>query len=71
MAAAARSLRERLTSETTGGALLLIAALLGLGWANSPWREAYLTLSRTVIAPPELRRTSALSRMPSVRILPF
>lgn len=52
MAAAARSLRERLTSETTGGALLLIAALLGLGWANSPWREAYLTLSRTVIGVP-------------------
>lgn len=42
-------LRARLTGwvtrETTGGILLLAAAALALLWANSPWRDAYHTLS--------------------------
>ena len=42
-------LRTWLSRETTGGALLIGAALLALLWANSPWREAYTSLSSTVV----------------------
>ncbi|OLT49529.1 Na+/H+ antiporter NhaA [Cellulosimicrobium sp. CUA-896] len=44
-------LRRWASRETTGGALLIGAALLALLWANSPWREAYETLSSTVVGP--------------------
>ena len=30
-----------LRDETTGGVLLLLAAMIAVGWANSPWRDAY------------------------------
>lgn len=49
---------QRLTAwvsrETTGGALLIGAAFLALIWANSPWREAYQTLSATTVGPAEI-----------------
>ncbi|PUB29657.1 sodium/proton antiporter (NhaA family) [Promicromonospora sp. AC04] len=44
-------LRTWISRETTGGALLIGAAFLALLWANSPWREAYQTLSDTVVGP--------------------
>ncbi|GAB4084066.1 Na+/H+ antiporter NhaA [Myceligenerans cantabricum] len=44
-------LRRWVTRETTGGALLIGAAVIALVWANSPWRETYLTLSETVLGP--------------------
>lgn len=44
-------LRRWVSRETTGGALLIGAALLALLWANSPWRDAYTTLSETVVGP--------------------
>jgi NhaA family Na+:H+ antiporter len=37
-------------SEAAGSILLLIATVLGLVWANSPWAGAYLTLLHTEIA---------------------
>ena len=37
--------------ETTSGALLLGAAALALGWANSPWREGYAALGDAVVGP--------------------
>nr|WP_239078731.1 Na+/H+ antiporter NhaA [Cellulomonas marina] len=40
--------------ETTGGLLLLGAALLALLWANSPWRGVYETVSSTVVGPAAL-----------------
>jgi NhaA family Na+:H+ antiporter len=40
--------------ETTGGALLIGAAFLALLWANSPWRDAYQTLTQTVVGPSSL-----------------
>ncbi|MCF4122357.1 Na+/H+ antiporter NhaA [Antribacter sp. KLBMP9083] len=43
--------RSWVTRETTGGALLIGAALIALVWANSPWRDAYTALSQTVIGP--------------------
>ena len=42
-------LRTWASRETTGGALLIGAALLALLWANSPWREAYASLSAAVV----------------------
>jgi Na+/H+ antiporter NhaA len=46
--------RRWVTLETTGGFLLLGAALLALVWANSPWAKWYAALSSFVIGPAEL-----------------
>ncbi|RBY93017.1 Na+/H+ antiporter NhaA [Blastococcus sp. TF02A-30] len=43
-----------LRRETVGGALLLVAALVALVWANSPWGEAYETLRDTRVGPASL-----------------
>jgi NhaA family Na+:H+ antiporter len=40
-----------LRAETVGGALLIIFAILGLLWANSPWRASYDTVKNTVVGP--------------------
>jgi NhaA family Na+:H+ antiporter len=40
-----------LRAETVGGALLVGAALIALVWANSPWSEAYRTLSNLRVGP--------------------
>lgn len=52
------ALRTRLhrwgSTETTAGALLLIAAAAALVWANSPWRGAYAALSDAVVGPAAL-----------------
>ena len=40
----ARFLANVLRTETVGGGLLLLGAVLALGWANSPWRSAYAAL---------------------------
>ncbi|WP_040338635.1 Na+/H+ antiporter NhaA [Candidatus Blastococcus massiliensis] len=49
---------QRLTSvlrkETVGGALLLVAALIALVWANSPWAESYESLRDTKVGPEAL-----------------
>ena len=37
----ARPVREFLRVETAGSILLLLAAAIALGWANSPWSESY------------------------------
>ena len=50
----ARYVAELLRQETVGGALLLIAALAAIAWANSPWRSAYATLRDTTIGPQSL-----------------
>jgi Na+:H+ antiporter, NhaA family len=55
---AARAAAQRLLSpverflsiEAASGILLLVAALLALVWANSPWREAYQALWHTPVA---------------------
>jgi len=33
--------------EAAGGILLLIAAIIAVAWANSPWYESYFTLFNT------------------------
>jgi NhaA family Na+:H+ antiporter len=40
----ARFLADVLRTETVGGGLLLLGAVIALGWANSPWRSAYTEL---------------------------
>lgn len=57
----ATRLRHWVTRETTGGALLLGAALLALVWANSPWSAAYETLAGTVVGPQALDLDLSLS----------
>ncbi|MEV1018097.1 MULTISPECIES: Na+/H+ antiporter NhaA [unclassified Micromonospora] len=44
----ARHLADVLRTETVGGALLLLGAVLALVWANSPWSEAYVRLGAWV-----------------------
>ncbi|MGC5378945.1 Na+/H+ antiporter NhaA [Micromonospora sp. DT68] len=41
----ARHVADVLRTETVGGALLLVGAVLALVWANSPWAESYTRLS--------------------------
>ncbi|AKS34707.1 Na+/H+ antiporter NhaA [Mycolicibacterium goodii] len=45
---------ELLRTETVGGALLLIAALAALVWANSPWSTTYDQVSDFVVGPQSL-----------------
>src|SRR5580765_7777745 len=40
-----------LRTETVGGALLLVAAVAALAWANSPWHTAYAGLRDTTFGP--------------------
>ncbi|MEU2610007.1 Na+/H+ antiporter NhaA [Micromonospora sp. NPDC007271] len=41
----ARFLADVLRTETVGGGLLLLGAVLALVWANSPWRAGYAALA--------------------------
>jgi Na+:H+ antiporter, NhaA family len=50
----AQRLAEVLRRETVGGVLLLIAAAVALGWANSPWASGYRALSGFMIGPEAL-----------------
>ncbi|MGC5052273.1 Na+/H+ antiporter NhaA [Micromonospora sp. DT48] len=44
----ARFLADVLRTETVGGALLLLGAVIALVWANSPWGDSYAELGRWV-----------------------
>ncbi len=46
-----RHLTRALRTETVGGMLLLGAAVLALGWANSPWHAAYTGLRDLRVGP--------------------
>ena len=45
---------EVLRRETVGGALLLVATVLALVWANSPWSAGYAALRDTTVGPASL-----------------
>lgn len=47
----AQHVAAALRTETVGGALLLVAAVAALAWANSPWHAAYTGLRDTTIGP--------------------
>ena len=55
-------LRQWVMRDTSGGLLLIVAALLGLIWANSPWREAFHALSSTVVGPHSLHLDLSLAK---------
>jgi NhaA family Na+:H+ antiporter len=42
-----RPMQRFMQVEAAGGVVMLVAALLALAWANSPWHEAYETLWET------------------------
>ncbi|MEV6923672.1 Na+/H+ antiporter NhaA [Dactylosporangium sp. NPDC051485] len=46
-----RRIAEMLRTETVGGLLLLVAALVAFGWANSPWAGGYARLSDWRVGP--------------------
>ena len=46
-----RRVADILRKETVGGALLLLAGMLALGWANSPWSDAYFDLRDSAFGP--------------------
>ncbi|MBA2955395.1 Na+/H+ antiporter NhaA [Nocardioides sp. MAH-18] len=45
---------EVLRAETTGGLLLIVAAVVALVWANSPWHASYADLRDLVVGPEAL-----------------
>ncbi|WP_353952429.1 Na+/H+ antiporter NhaA [Knoellia sp. S7-12] len=45
--AEAQLVTKALRTETVGGAILLVAAVAALVWANSPWRDGYAALRET------------------------
>ncbi len=49
-----------LRRETVGGALLLVATVIALTWANSPWSAAYTALRDTVVGPEALHLNLSL-----------
>ena len=52
--AEAQRVASVLRKETVGGALLLVAALIALVWANSPWAGSYESLRDTKVGPAAL-----------------
>ncbi|GAA3634644.1 Na+/H+ antiporter NhaA [Kineosporia mesophila] len=50
----ARRVADVLRKETVGGALLLIATVLALIWANSPWSDGYASLRDATFGPHRL-----------------
>ncbi|MGI5181378.1 Na+/H+ antiporter NhaA [Dactylosporangium sp. CA-152071] len=51
-----------LRTETVGGALLLVAAVVALVWANTPWRDAYHGLSAVRVGPHGLHLDLSLAQ---------
>ena len=50
-----------LRQETVGGALLLIAAVIALIWANSPWKVDYFALGDITVGPEALNLNLSLA----------
>ena len=50
----ARRIAEVLRKETVGGGLLLIATVVAMAWANSPWSSAYESVRTLKVGPAAL-----------------
>lgn len=50
-----------LRHETVGGALLLIASVVAIVWANSPWTSAYASMKHATVGPSALHLDLDLS----------
>jgi len=64
-----RRIGDVLRTETVGGLLLLAAALVALGWANSPWSADYRRLSGVVVGPAALHLDLTLAQWASDGLL--
>jgi len=64
-----RRIGDVLRTETVGGLLLLAAALVALGWANSPWSAVYRRLSGVVVGPAALHLDLTLAQWASDGLL--
>lgn len=49
-----RNYLDTLRAESTGGVLLVVAAVVALVWANSPWQDLYYSIRDTEIGPEAL-----------------
>ncbi len=56
-------------ADTTGGALLMAAAVLALVWANSPWRDSYHDLLAVTVGPESLHLNLTLAQWASDALL--
>ncbi|PYF99207.1 sodium/proton antiporter, NhaA family [Georgenia satyanarayanai] len=61
--------REKLGNETFAGMVLLVGALVALVWANSPWRDAYVSLSEVTVGPAALHLDLTLAAWASDGLL--
>ena len=61
--------REKLGNETFAGMVLLAGAVVALVWANSPWRDAYASLSEITIGPAALHLDLSLAAWASDGLL--
>jgi NhaA family Na+:H+ antiporter len=58
-----------LRKETVGGVLLLVATVLALAWANSPWSDAYASLRDAHVGPAALHLDLSLGAWASDGLL--
>jgi NhaA family Na+:H+ antiporter len=65
----AKHLGDVLRTETVGGLLLLIGAVVALAWANSPWSAGYAALRDTVVGPAALHLNLTLATWASDGLL--
>lgn len=54
-----RFITEALRQETVGGAILLVAAVVAVVWANSPWSASYQDLIHFQVGPLDLEHWAA------------
>nr|WP_232303842.1 Na+/H+ antiporter NhaA [Pseudofrankia sp. DC12] len=57
-----RRIAAILRKETIGGALLLAATIVALGWANSPWSHSYQAMLSYQLGPPWLHLDLTLAQ---------
>ncbi|MDF8264810.1 Na+/H+ antiporter NhaA [Luteipulveratus flavus] len=65
----AHRIAAALRAETVGGALLLVAALLAVVWANTPWRDGYTALRDAHVGPAALGLDLSLAHWASDGLL--
>ncbi|RNI18301.1 Na+/H+ antiporter NhaA [Flexivirga caeni] len=65
----ARRIAGLLRQETVGGAVLLVAAIAALVWANTPWRDGYHHLVATSLGPHLLHLDMSLAHWTSDGLL--
>ncbi|WP_329792140.1 Na+/H+ antiporter NhaA [Lentzea sp. DG1S-22] len=65
----ARRISDLLRLETVGGVIMLVAASIGLIWANSPWASLYETLRSVEFGPESLHLRLSLTQWASDGLL--